>query len=505
VLAAGAAWVAILSRAVATGSLETYPVLFPDSFDWLANALRYTGVPLDVTWRAVLTPFLQAALFAMHDEALIPLLGPCWLVATILVLVTLGRRLVGDAALYAAVLFAANHHVLAHGLVIGSDTLMVALNTTGLLSTALAVERQEARWLLLAAPAFALGWLAQPLAPLLAPTVALMLLARGPGPARALAARPAAAGALALAGLILAGAEGVRFGLTGLINPISKIVRPVAFPAPYLSHYLWASLAAWSWPVLALAVGGAIVALRDGRCRRLGAAAIVLIATHLLFFGLVYDWPDSRFVLYWTVPALLLAGTALTRLRPAARWPLMAAAVLWTNLNVATITGDHGLGGSQDLAAVCWPGHAVVLDRASGTLRPAATAPYPFRDGLRRWARARRRASTLAGSDDIYFSLDRLRATRIAAALAPAGTPLWFELLPGLPRPHVYILRNQLPLYARRPVEMLDAATGPPPGASGVLIAPVAVADRLLAEQRGGSPPTLIHRGPRYAVLRVAP
>ena len=68
-LAAGAAWVAILSRAVATESLETYPVLFPDSFDWLANALRYTGVPLDVTWRAVLTPFLQAALFAMHDEA----------------------------------------------------------------------------------------------------------------------------------------------------------------------------------------------------------------------------------------------------------------------------------------------------------------------------------------------------------------------------------------------------------------------------------------------------
>jgi 4-amino-4-deoxy-L-arabinose transferase-like glycosyltransferase len=163
VLAAGAAWVAILSRAVATESVETYPVLFPDSFDWLTNALRYTGVPLDVSWRAVLTPFLQAALFAMHAEALIPLLGPCWLVATMLVLVTLGRRLVGDAALYAAVLFAANHHVLAHGLVIGSDMLMVALNTTGLLSTALAVERQEPRWLLLAAPAFALGWLAQPL------------------------------------------------------------------------------------------------------------------------------------------------------------------------------------------------------------------------------------------------------------------------------------------------------------------------------------------------------
>lgn len=498
-LAASVAWITILTRAVASESLETYPMLFPDSFDWLANALRYTGVPLAVTWRAVLTPFLQAALFALHAEWLIPLLGPCWLIATVLVLVTLGRRLVGEAALWAAVLFVANHHVLAHGLVVGSDTLMVALNTTGLLSTALAVEQREPRWLLLAAPAFALGWLAQPLAPLLAPTVVVLLLARGPRVAWTLATRPAVAGALALGVLVLVAAEGVRFGLTGVINPASAIGRPLAFPAPHLLYYLWTSLAVWSWPVLALALAGAVLALRDDRCRPLATVALVLIATHLFFFGLVYDWRDGRFVLYWTVPALLLAGTALARLRPRARWPVLAAAVLWTNLTVAADAGSH------ELATVWWPGRATVLDYFSGALRPAASAPYPFRDGLRRWARERRRTFASARADDVYFSIDRVRALRAAAALAPPDTPLWFQPAAGTPGTHLYILRNQLALYARRPVEIVDATGGPPAGTRGILVAPVAVGERLLAEQRTGPLPTLVTRGPRYAVIRFGP
>ena len=91
VLAASVAWITVLTRAVASPSLETYPMVFPDSYDWLANALRYTGVPLTISWRVVLTPFIQAALFALHAEWLIPLLGPCWLIATVLALVTLGR------------------------------------------------------------------------------------------------------------------------------------------------------------------------------------------------------------------------------------------------------------------------------------------------------------------------------------------------------------------------------------------------------------------------------
>ena len=493
VLVASAAWIAILTRAVASDSLESYPMVFPDSFDWITNALRYTGIPLQVSWRAVLTPFIQAGLFALHAEWLIPLLGPCWFIATVLALVTLGRRLVGEAALWAAVLFAANHHVLAHGLVIGSDMLMIALNTTGLLATGLAVEEREPRWLLLAVPVLALGWLAQPLAPLLAPTLAALLLARGPGAARALASWRTAAGALALGVLVLVAAEGLRFGLTGVSS--TTIERPFGFPAGHLVYYLWASLAVWSWPVLALVVTGAAAALRDDRCRPLAVVALVLIATHILFFGLVYDWRDGRFTLYWTVPALLLAGTALARLRPAVRWPVLAAAVLWTNL---TVTPDAS---SHEIAAVWWPGRASVLDYYSSTLRPAAAAPYPFRDALRRWARERRRTFTNARADDPIFSRDRMRAMQAAAALATSDTPLWFQPAADAPVTHKYILRNQLALYARRTVPLVD---GPPPGTSGILVAPVAVAERLLAEATGARA-TVVTRGPRYVVMRVGP
>jgi hypothetical protein len=248
-----------------------------------------------------------------------------------------------------------------------------------------------------------------------------------------------------------------------------------------------------------LAIAGAAVALRRDRCRPLAATALVLVATHVVFFGLIYDWRDSRFVLYWTVPALLLAGTALARLRPAVRLPVLAAAVLWTNLTVTAYAGSH------EVATVWWPGHATVLDYYSGRLRPAEAAPYPFRDALRRWARERRRAFEGARADDVYFSRDRVRAMRAAAALAPPDTPLWFQPAAGTPAAHLYIFRNQLALYARRPVEIVDAAGGPPRDTRGILVAPVAVADRLLEERRTGPAPIVVTRGPRYAVLRLGP
>jgi hypothetical protein len=174
----------------------------------------------------------------------------------------------------------------------------------------------------------------------------------------------------------------------------------------------------------------------------------------------------------------------------------MAAAVLWTNLTVAATVN------SFELAAVWWPGRATVLDHFSGVLRPAEAKPYPFRDGLRRWARERRRTFADARGDDEYFALDRLRAIREATALAADGSPVWFAPRPDTPRPHLYIFRNQLPLYARRPIEMVDPTDGPPPDTSGILVAPVAVAERLLREERPGPAPTLVRRGPRYAVLR---
>ncbi len=76
VLALGIAialYVVHLAWLAAGGPLGAYPIVHPDSLDWLTNGLRLAGVPVECTWRPPVTPLVFAGLFRAHLEWVIPL------------------------------------------------------------------------------------------------------------------------------------------------------------------------------------------------------------------------------------------------------------------------------------------------------------------------------------------------------------------------------------------------------------------------------------------------
>src|SRR5438067_5237152 len=76
------AYMAATVATVARETVDTYPLKYPDSFDWLTNGLRYAGVPVECTWRSLLNPLVYAGLFALHLDDAIIFLGPLYLLAT---------------------------------------------------------------------------------------------------------------------------------------------------------------------------------------------------------------------------------------------------------------------------------------------------------------------------------------------------------------------------------------------------------------------------------------
>lgn len=482
-----ALYVVHLACLAAGGPLGAYPIVHPDSLDWLTNGLRLAGVPVECTWRPPVMPLIFATLFRAHLDGLIPLVGPLSLLATTAVLLTIGRRAVGTAATFAAALYATNHFVLTHALAIGADVLAIGLGTFGWLSAAVALRENVPDYLFLAAPALVLAHLTQPWIPFLAPAL-LAMLCSDLRQTRALLRSPQARVAAPLGALVAVLVVALRGLAGGVFHPQTHVVyRQYLHPSlHHTGYYAWASVAAWSLPVTALAAAGSLVVATDRCGRQVALGLLGALAGPLVAFGFFYDWRDSRFVLYWTIPAMLLAGMALAR-QP--RW----TAILLAALAIASGNWACSAEPTPFATFLVWAPHrAAVMDYYTGRVRAGPCRPCRFARMLRHEIVAHRT------HDSVYYDDERARLALAAAArLGPTDT-LYYDPGPVIPV-HRYVLENALVLAARRRVTVIDTAAGrPPPGALLLLHR-----DRL--SQHHLAPFELIATGTHDALVQILP
>jgi hypothetical protein len=479
--AAIAAYLALIAAIVAGDSLAAYPFMHPDSYDWLANGLRYTGVPVASTWRVVLAPFVYAALFALRLENLIPFLGLVAVFGTAAMLLTLGWRAAGAAAVWGALLLAANHLVVGHALSVQPDVWSAGLGLTGLLALAVALEARMPGHLYGAAAALTLGGLAQPATPFLVPACLVMLLydpdaprGIGLGTLRWLAGRRETWGAVALAAGILAAAFVARWVLVGVAWPTTAIIHggwivPGVFPDA-VGFYAFATAADWSIPVLLLALVGAGYGLRRRPWRRLTLGLVVAVLANAGMFTLLYTgYRENRFVVYWTMPALLLAGIGLRSLRP----PL-ALAVAVVAMVATSYTIGHWARPGTEPALVLAPGF-VLEGRYTAFEQPwrveeSRVRARPFPAMLARWARERRRLFAQRDGDDVQYARARELLGRLATFHVRPGQALFVHFAPDENGTHVYMLRNQFALYAGRRVQQVALGDPTKPLGRGAVV-----------------------------------
>jgi hypothetical protein len=465
-------WVA---SAALGDTLSRYVLQHPDSFDWLVNGLRYAGVPVVTSWRAVLQPFIYAVLFRLQLENAIPLLGGLWMSLLVVGLLTVGWRAAGWAAVAAAALAATDHLILGHGLTIGSDVASATLGLLGVLALYVAVARGELRWCYVAAVALALCQLTQPFVQFLVPGVVAVLFydpdARfgiGLGPARRLARSPHAWAAVVVGCGVLGAAYLVRARLIGMWWPKSEVLHMqlLGLSVARVPFYLWCTAAAWSIPTTALVLVGAVAGIARPARRGLTLALLGTLAGPFVFFTFCYAWSDNRFVVYWSLPAFVLAGLGVTALGRRAGVAALVVALLAGNLTVLT---EIAPGHEPVLSA--WPTRSwrfVYVAHRLGYERvePVGERARLFRRTLERWAAARRKRFDRRRSDDIYYGRDRELVGRLASHHLSEGGTLFVHFGPAEYPVFQYILRNQFALYSHRRIVQIgidpaDPATVP--------------------------------------------
>jgi hypothetical protein len=478
-------------------TLSRYALQHPDSFDWLANGLRYAGVHVDSTWRAVLQPFVYAVFFRLRLENAIPLLGGMWMSLLIVGLLTIGWRAAGWAAVAGAVLAVTDHLILGFGLSIGSDVASATLGFLGVLALYVAVAHDAPGWCYLATTALALGQLTQPSVQFLAPGVAAVLLydpgARfgvGLGAMRRLARSPHAWASMATGLGLLGGAHLLRAHLIGIWRPETGVrhMDTLGVSLARWRFYLWCSVAAWSIPTTLLAVFGASVGVARGTTRRLTLALLGTLAGPFAFFAFCYTWSDNRFVVYWSVPAFVLAGLGVAALgRRAGSLALVVAMVAG---NVTVLSG--GPPGYDPVMTVgcsrSWRFEYVANELGhEHVVRTTERARF-YRRALERWVDARRKRFDQRRADDIYYGRGRELIGQLASLYIPENGALLAHLGPAEYPVFQYILRNQFGLYSRRRVVQvtLDPAAPQPVPRDGVVALRRSELDRLRA---AGLPP----------------
>jgi hypothetical protein len=428
-------------------------------------------------------------------------------------LLTIGWEAAGSAALAAAVLVATNHLLLGYGLSIGSDLLSAGLTILGFLAVYLAVERAAPRWLYVGAAGLALSFLAQPSTPFLAPGLLLVLLyqpgaRRGVGLAglRRLVRTPATWGSLALAIGVTLGAVVFRRALVGEWWPRTGVYHreTMGLSLDRWTFYVWSSLAAWSIPVALLALLGTWHGLRRRATRRLALGLLGALAGPFAFFAFAYEWRDNRFVVYWTLPALLLAALGVAALGRRVRVPVLLLAAVAGNLTVNT-----GLAPGYDPVLTLWPGRSWTLEYVStgvgSTIRPSSERARLFRRALSRWAGDRRRTFASRRGDDIYYSRTRELLGQLTTFHVQPSETLFYDPGPSEYHTYRYILKNQFALSARRRVAVvrLDPTLGSVP-ASAVVVLRTATLNGLRGAGLGSDRLALLDQRGAWALVRVA-
>jgi hypothetical protein len=357
--------IALLLAARGGFGFDTYPWLFPDSYDWLTNGLAYSGLVADlsISHRAMLLPLLTSILLRVGLESVVPLIGTFAFAALLLIsfrsLTALVSRELGTLS---AVLLACSSPLLFQSGFVGSDVLAV-LCLTGLNLSYLKYLNSNARQPLVTAALWAaLGVHAQYIEVIWLPflLVGLGVESRdgGIGFSFAQLKRRAVSRDMALACLC-----GVTVAALILLPRLLKygiVYAPHVVHLPLVSPssrnifpYLVGFTGQLSWPVAMMALTGACFGFRQRETQTLSLLCAGWITVIGGFFVVFYSWFDIRFVIYITVPTIILAAVGIIemsrslskRLRrdsPALRGSITAAftmavcgaAVLRPNANV---------------------------------------------------------------------------------------------------------------------------------------------------------------------------
>lgn len=510
-LVAYVVWVA----AVPLGDpLPEWTLQHADSYDWLTNALRYTGVPVNSSWRSMILPFVYAVFLQLSLDDLIPWLGPLYLLVTVGMLLTLGVRAAGWAAIAAATLTATNHLILGFGLTIGSDVAASVLGLTGLLALYVAIQEESPAHLYLAVVTLVVGTLVQPTIPFQLPGLACVLLydprsrfGVGLGPLRWLWASRHGVGAAAAGVALIAAAYGMRGWLAGEMWPVVT-VQHVSLIDPSLRHwwfYVLCSIGAWGIPATVLLAVGVWAGLRDPARRRLTLGLVGMLVGAAAFFAFAYGWRGNRFVVYWTLPGLVLAGLgveALGRLR----WPVLLIAAVYGNLVVRATLEPPG----HEAVLVRWPAKALVL--RYGSIPPYGlwvagtdSRGVGYRRALKRWVKERRRQYARPRADPPQFGRARQLIGQLAGLQTRPAATVYLRPDDDTSPTVVYMWMNQLALAARRRVIVLRGAPGAPIAPPGSVVAlHTSELARLRAAGQGEDRVTELQRVEPWALVRTA-
>ncbi len=332
--------------------------LFDRPFGGLAEAFEYIRLyysrypALSLGHHPVLLPLLEAPLFALFGISvstarLIPLAS--LLVATVFLQLLVNRRYGRLAALAAGLLFATSPMI-----VRSSRTVMAEMPALALIMAAVyflwrfcETERRSA--LVGATVTFALSIYARPMAVLVAPALAVMVLAMLP--LRRIFRRDVL---VALAAVALLSAPALAVPLALSTSNASGVITAAHLESRSDTATLlqWALQPQLAWLVLAAAGAAVLIAL----LRRDSFALFLIVwvagvAPALFFFGgSVYEGP--RYTLYWVPAICALAGSALagwrTRLVPTAIAALLAVG-LFVQINRSMDHADYA-GGYEEAA-----------------------------------------------------------------------------------------------------------------------------------------------------------
>lgn len=443
-----------------------YPFMFPDSYDWVANGLHYAGYTLNFTVRPPGLPLIIAALAHVGALHLLPLVN----LATMLGIVAtcyglFARAMPRPAALVAATLLFASYFLFSLAFYVLADLyclLFIALSLREYVRA-----REAPRRYVTAALFLGISLAFQYAAVALLPAYALVwLVCRRRAPAWRHLALAAATVAATLAPWMIY--RWVTFG-----DPMYSRVMHVQLVRPHLSgipFYLFNTVGAAGVAACGLALIGLVAALRRGRGET-PLLMLLVLAGNVVFWVLLYDWYDRRFVLYWLIPIYYLAahgaGVILAALPPfrgrgAAVGLVTLGLALYANLDCGSplsvdrivlspryhlVAPAVARGSGLDIDV-----HALRLERVDGDIPTGLAMVRPLL--------ARRLPPPAPAPADVAEA--RLR---LAERYPNGPSTLWFHYGTGN-RPSWYVLCNRYGnafLTVLRPIESLaDVPAGQP-------------------------------------------
>lgn len=308
----------------ASFTLSDYPWMFPDSFDWLVNGLRYTpGSPdFEISHRAMLLPISFAFLSVFSSPNLIVLFGSfSYMLGAVILFRGLDGLCSQFVRLVSTLLYLLSPFILGQSAFVGADVVANALLCGMAISFLRFQVLGNSKYLLLSALFFAVGIHAQYINIIFLPTIALALMLDDQGclnfgTGRRLITSLHAYFALGLALLVATLFLLPRFIEFGTIYE-EKVKHASLihfhFQSKGWAYYAASSLGAFTWPVVLLFLCGVLkgAIMHKGKNRALFYFMILWFLVVLGFFATLYTWLDSRFLIYISVPVYILAAGAL--------------------------------------------------------------------------------------------------------------------------------------------------------------------------------------------------